>query len=130
MKTIAVSDVHLGTDKSNEPAFNEFLGSLHNDAKLTDLVLMGDILDMWHRDASGGFLENMETIRIIKELQGKIKVHWLAGNHDYHLLKLKNRDPHYHYPFEFKETLELKDGKHTYRFNMDMSSNTAMNWNS
>ena len=77
---------------------------------------MGDILDMWHRDASGGFLENMETMHIIKELQGKVKVHWVAGNHDYHLLKLKNRDSYYHYPFEFKETLELKDGKHTYRF--------------
>jgi UDP-2,3-diacylglucosamine pyrophosphatase LpxH len=49
-------------------------------------------------------------------LQNRIKVHWLAGNHDYHLLKLKNRAPHYDYPFEFKETLELRDGRYTYRF--------------
>jgi UDP-2,3-diacylglucosamine pyrophosphatase LpxH len=116
VKTIAVSDVHLGTEKSNETAFNEFLGSLHDDKELTDLVLLGDILDMWHRDASGIFLENMDTIRILRSLQSKIRVHWVAGNHDYHLLRLKNRAPHYHYPFEFQETLELKDGAHTYRF--------------
>jgi UDP-2,3-diacylglucosamine pyrophosphatase LpxH len=116
VKIIAVSDVHLGTEKSNEAAFGEFLGSLRDDKKLTDLVLIGDILDMWHRDASGMFLENMDVIRAIRDLQSKLRVHWVAGNHDYHLLRLKNRAPHYHYPFEFKETLELKDGDHTYRF--------------
>ncbi len=116
MKIITVSDIHLGAEKSNEPAFIEFLDSLHEDKKLTDLVLLGDIVDMWHRDASGIFLENLDTIRIIRELQSKIKVHWVAGNHDYHLLRLKNRAPHYHYPFEFSESLELKDGAHTYRF--------------
>jgi UDP-2,3-diacylglucosamine pyrophosphatase LpxH len=116
VKTIVVSDVHLGTEESDEAAFNEFLGSLHDDEELTDLVLLGDIVDMWQRDASGGFLENMDTVKIIKDLQSKFRVHWVAGNHDYHLLRLKNRAPHYHYPFEFKETLELKDGDHTYRF--------------
>jgi UDP-2,3-diacylglucosamine pyrophosphatase LpxH len=83
---------------------------------VTDLVLLGDIVDMWRRDASGIFLENMDTMEIVKGLQRKIKVHWIAGNHDYHLLKLKNRAPHYNYPFEFHETLELVDGDTTYRF--------------
>ncbi len=116
MKVIAVSDVHLGTVKSNEVAFNEFLVTLLDDHQLTDLVLIGDIVDMWHRDASGIFLENMGTMGIIKDLQRKINVHWVAGNHDYHLLRLKNRAPHFHYPLEFKEDLELRDGDHTYRF--------------
>jgi UDP-2,3-diacylglucosamine pyrophosphatase LpxH len=79
-------------------------------------VLLGDIVDMWRRDAAGVFLENMDTICILKDLKKKINVHWLAGNHDYHLLKLKNRAPHYNYPFEFHETLELVDGDHTYWF--------------
>ena len=61
-------------------------------------------------DSSGVFLENMDTVVLLKDLQTRIKVHWVAGNHDYHLMKLKNRAPHYHYPFEFLETLELKDG--------------------
>jgi UDP-2,3-diacylglucosamine pyrophosphatase LpxH len=58
----------------------------------------------------------MDTVGILKELQKNIKVHWVAGNHDYHLLRLKNRAPHYGYPFEFHETLELVDGDRTYRF--------------
>jgi UDP-2,3-diacylglucosamine pyrophosphatase LpxH len=116
VKIIVVSDVHLGTEDSDENAFNEFLSSLHDDDDVTDLVLLGDIVDMWRRDASGVFLENMSTMKVIKDLQSKITVHWVAGNHDYHLLKLKNRAPFYHYPFEFKETLELVDRDHTYRF--------------
>jgi len=106
----------LGSEKCEKAAFNEFLTSLKNDKELTDLVLLGDIVDMWRRDASGVFLENMGTMFLLKELQDNIKVHWLAGNHDYHLLKLKNRAPHYDYPFEFHETIELTEGDHTYRF--------------
>ncbi|HEY3421488.1 MAG TPA: metallophosphoesterase [Methanomassiliicoccales archaeon] len=113
---MVVSDVHLGSDKCDKTAFNGFLNSLGEDNDLTDLVLLGDIVDMWRRDASGVFLENMDTVRIIKDLGNRINVHWVAGNHDYHLLKLKNRAPHYNYPFEFHETLELTDGPHTYRF--------------
>ena len=116
MKTIVVSDVHLGSEKSDKEAFNAFLISLHDDNEVTDLVLLGDLVDMWRRDASGVFLENMDTVEIIKGLQNKLRVHCVAGNHDYHLRRLKNRAPHYKYPFEFKETLELADGDHTYRF--------------
>jgi UDP-2,3-diacylglucosamine pyrophosphatase LpxH len=116
IKTVVVSDVHLGSDKCEKQSFNTFLKSLHDDRDLTDLVLLGDIVDMWRRDASGAFLENMDTVEILKQLKDRINVHWLAGNHDYHLLKLKNRAPHYDYPFEFHETLELIDGDHTYHF--------------
>jgi UDP-2,3-diacylglucosamine pyrophosphatase LpxH len=113
---MVVSDVHLGSKTCDVGSFNSFLLSLHDDPELTDLVLLGDIVDMWRRDASGVFLEGMETMQIIKDLQKKMKVHWVAGNHDYHVLKLKNRAPHYHYPFEFTKTLQLTDGDRTYIF--------------
>ncbi|HEY3421486.1 MAG TPA: UDP-2,3-diacylglucosamine diphosphatase [Methanomassiliicoccales archaeon] len=113
---MVVSDVHLGSASCDRASFNSFLSSLREDPEITDLVLLGDIVDMWRRDASGVFLENMDTIQLIKDLQGKIKVHWVAGNHDYHLLKLKNRAPHYRYPFEFKQELELVDSGRTIRF--------------
>lgn len=116
IKIVVVSDVHLGSENSEKEAFLEFLGSLRDDGDITDLVLLGDIVEMWHRDASGIFLENMDLVVLLKELQKKLTLHWVVGNHDYHLLKLKNRAPHYNYPFEFKENLELKDGHHTYRF--------------
>ena len=115
IKIVVVSDVHLGSDKCEKAAFNSFLKTLH-EGDATDLVLLGDIVDMWRRDASGVFLENMDTVDILKGLREKLKIHWVAGNHDYHLLKLKNRAPHYDYPFEFHETLELVDGDHTYVF--------------
>jgi UDP-2,3-diacylglucosamine pyrophosphatase LpxH len=116
VKIVVVSDVHLGSKTCDLDSFNSFLLSLHDDQELTDLVLLGDIVDMWRRDASGVFLESMETIQIIKDLQKKMKVHWVAGNHDYHVLKLKNRAPHYHYPFEFSKTLQMTDGDRTYIF--------------
>jgi UDP-2,3-diacylglucosamine pyrophosphatase LpxH len=116
IKIIVVSDVHLGSARCDKAAFNAFLSSLRDDDEVTDLVLLGDIVEMWHRDASGLFLENMDTMQIIKDLKERMTVHWVAGNHDYHLLKLKNRAPHYNYPFEFKNTLELVDRHHTYRF--------------
>jgi UDP-2,3-diacylglucosamine pyrophosphatase LpxH len=116
VKIIVVSDVHLGTEDCDEVAFNAFLSSLYDDKDATDLVLLGDIMDMWRRDASGVFLENMDTVKNIEDLKSKLRVHWVPGNHDYHLLRLKNRASFYHYPFEFEETLELVDGDHTYRF--------------
>jgi predicted phosphodiesterase len=58
----------------------------------------------------------MATMNILVGLKERMKIHWVAGNHDFHLLKLKNRMPHYEYPFEFVESLELVDGEHTYRF--------------
>jgi UDP-2,3-diacylglucosamine pyrophosphatase LpxH len=111
-----VSDVHLGSKTCDLASFNSFLRSLNDDPELNELVLLGDIVDMWRRDASGVFLENMDTIQIIKDLQNKINVHWIAGNHDYHLLRLKNRAPHYRYPFDFKRDLEIVDGGRTIKF--------------
>jgi UDP-2,3-diacylglucosamine pyrophosphatase LpxH len=113
---VVVSDVHLGSKTCDVDSLNSFLLSLNDDRDLTDLVLLGDIVDMWRRDASGVFLEGMETMQIIKDLQKKVKVRYVAGNHDYHVLKLKNRAPHYHYPFDFAQTLQLTDGAHTYLF--------------
>jgi UDP-2,3-diacylglucosamine pyrophosphatase LpxH len=115
IKIIVVSDVHLGSEDSDKTSFNAFLTSLREDETVTDLVLLGDIVDMWRRDASGVFLENMDTVEILVGLKERMKVHWLAGNHDYHLMKLRNQS-YYHYPFEFLETLDLVDGEQTYHF--------------
>ncbi len=116
MKTIVVSDIHLGSKSCDKRAFDDFLVSLREDKELTDLVVLGDFVDMWRRDASGVFLENMETMLLLKGLGKEIRLHFVAGNHDYHLLRLRNTAAHYRYPFEFKERLEVSDGPFTYRF--------------
>ncbi len=116
MKTIVVSDIHLGSKSCDKKAFHEFLTSLKKDEELTHLVVLGDFVDMWRRDASGVFLENMDTMQLLRDVGKNVRLHFVAGNHDYHLLRLRNTAPHYRYPFEFQHGLDLRDGEFTYRF--------------
>jgi len=112
MKVIVTSNQHLGYANADKTSFNLFLDSLNQDNETTHLVLLGDVVDMWRRDASGVFLENRDTVEKLLGLGSAIKVYYVAGNHDYHVLDLKNHS----YPFDFRENLLLPDGAVTYRF--------------
>lgn len=130
MGIIAVSDVHLGYLKDKESIsdtrnFIEFLKKTADRTDITDFVICGDLLDMWRRDIAGVTLENLHILKMIQELQPKndptlqprIKVHYLAGNHDYHICHLNK---HY-YPFDLtgrdpKEYLRLTEGNKAYYF--------------
>jgi len=101
---IAVSDLHLGFEDSDKDAFIRFLDKLQSDASVTDLVLLGDIVDMWRRDASGIFLENKDVLDLILLLQKKMRIYYIAGNHEYHVLKLQGRG----YPIKFLKDLTLQ----------------------
>ena len=102
----------------DKPAFNRFLDLMMKDNDVTDLILLGDVVDMWRRDASGIFLENMDVMNKIAILQKKMAVHYVAGNHDYHVLKLQNHN----YPFKFIRDITLQQNgvncvfKHGYEF--------------
>ena len=95
MGIIAVSDVHLGhvnagrtenfSDKNN---FISFLDSLAKRDDITDFVICGDLLDMWRRDMVGVTIENLDILNRFRTLQSKMKIHYLAGNHDYHVRHL------------------------------------------
>ena len=77
------------------------------------MVLLGDVVDMWRRDASGVFLEHHDTVAKLLTLKSKgVQVFYVAGNHDYHVLNLVNPA----YPFEFRKELSLTDGQFNYRF--------------
>lgn len=74
-------------------------------------------MDMWRRDSSGVFLENWDTIEKVIALQRKnVRVHYVAGNHDFHVLRLENHS----YPFKFMKDLSdsnyLTDRNYRYRF--------------
>lgn len=112
MAIIAVSDQHLGIETSDKQAFLRFLSSLQSDSSVTDLVLLGDVVDMWRRDASGVFLENKDVFDIIIALQKKMRVYYVAGNHDFHVLKLQ--DPGY--PLKFVKNVVLQADGTNYRF--------------
>jgi UDP-2,3-diacylglucosamine pyrophosphatase LpxH len=110
LKLKIVSDIHLGYKNADKDAFNRFLDSLQDDTETTDLVLLGDIVDMWRRDAAGVFLENWDIVEKIINLKLKMRVHYVAGNHDYHVLQMRNHS----YPFSFAKDLKFTDGKYTY----------------
>jgi UDP-2,3-diacylglucosamine pyrophosphatase LpxH len=112
MKVVVTSDQHLGYANSDKNAFNAFLDHLAQDSEATHLVLLGDVVDMWRRDASGVFLENDDTMRKVLALKGKLEVYYVAGNHDYHALELQDHS----YPFQFQKDLTLRDGRTRYRF--------------
>ena len=111
-KVVVISDQHLGYANADKTAFNEFLDNLSQESDLTHLVLLGDVVDMWRRDASGVFLEHHDTVAKLLTLKSKgVQVFYVAGNHDYHVLDLTNPA----YPFKFLKELNLTDGPITYR---------------
>ena len=97
-KLIITSDQHLGYKNSDFRSFSNFLDYISNRNDVDTLILLGDLVDMWRRDVSGLFLIFSSVVNQLLEIKsaGK-KVYLIAGNHDYHLLKLKAQD----YPFNF-----------------------------
>ncbi|TFG26707.1 hypothetical protein EU528_13950 [Candidatus Thorarchaeota archaeon] len=82
---IAVSDLHLGDPASNRNGFvsflEEFLRSKRNE--ITDLVLLGDILDLWRRNSAIVIFENLDIVNKICSLG--CHVHYIVGNHDFRM---------------------------------------------
>jgi UDP-2,3-diacylglucosamine pyrophosphatase LpxH len=113
MRVLVTSDHHLGYANSDKTGFNAFLDEIAQEKDVTHLVLLGDFVDMWRRDASGVFLEGHDTITKLLALQSKgVQIDYVAGNHDYHVLDLINPN----YPIKFSKELTLSDGPVTYRF--------------
>ena len=115
-KIIVTSDHHLGYENSHVDDFKRFLDyilSRKDDVK--SFVILGDFIDMWRRDASGLFLEYSDIINKLLALRSTgIIIYFVAGNHDYHILKLQ----HHSYPFEFLPDLILSSatGNLKYKF--------------
>ncbi len=113
MKVVITSDHHLGYANSDKAAFNSFLDNLSQESDVTHVVLLGDVVDMWRRDASGVFLEHHDIVAKLLALKAKgVQVFYVAGNHDYHVLDLVNPA----YPLTFQKELILTDGQFNYRF--------------
>ena len=101
---MAFSDVHLGYKNSNSDDFLEFLEYLGGRDNLGDVVVVGDFVDLWRRDVIGLEFELSKYIEKLRSLQTSVKVHYVVGNHDYHLRYLKNHD----YPFKPVTSLKIR----------------------
>lgn len=76
MRTIVVSDVHLGSRYLNAGVFLRFLDNLPPG---TTLVLNGDVVNRNIRALPDGHKEALNRIR---SLSAEIPVAWIRGNHD------------------------------------------------
>jgi UDP-2,3-diacylglucosamine pyrophosphatase LpxH len=125
---IAVSDVHLAErddeqTKKDDAKFLEFLDhiSTHQLANGGELVLLGDIIDMWRRDFVKAMMESEPVITKLMDMKDNVKIHYLAGNHDFHMLNMSEIFKE-HYPFQVTRQLHLTEsGKkffflHGYQF--------------
>lgn len=113
MTIIVVSDVHLGYKNCNKKDFNDFLDELNKRNDLNNIVICGDFIDMWRRDLVGVMLENADIFVKLDNLQKSgVTIDYVAGNHDYHVLKLKNFD----YQFIFHDELFLTVSGIKYKF--------------
>jgi len=104
MSIVAFSDVHLGFDRSNSKDLLEFLRQLQSRSDLRDLVIVGDFIDLWRRDVIGLEFEVSRYIEELKTLQKTTNVHYVVGNHDFHVKYLKRHG----YPFKFSDSLTLE----------------------
>ncbi len=108
---LVISDLHLGYEKSNKDAFYNFLDDYNT--KLDHLILLGDFFDFWRKNNPDIVLENEKILDKLLDLEAK-QIHYIIGNHDYYMLKLKERYGD-NFPFEVKKNLRLEDcGKKFY----------------
>ena len=79
---IVVSDLHLGDPASNRSGFLSFIDEFlkPNREEITDLVLLGDILDLWRRNSSTIIIDNLDILQTVCALG--FPVHYIVGNHD------------------------------------------------
>ena len=91
---IAVSDIHVGSAESNTVDFTEFLYDviLRKDSdNITDFVLCGDIFDFWRCNMMDMMVKgNFVMAKLLYLASSDIKVHYIAGNHDYVMRNVKS----------------------------------------
>jgi len=92
---IAVSDVHVGSAECNTDDFIRFLNNVilrkFEDDEITDLVLCGDIFDFWRCNMMDMMVEGNHVMeRLLYVANNGIKVHYIAGNHDYVMRKVQS----------------------------------------
>ena len=117
---VVASDVHLGYNKCNYEAFASFLNTC-NSSSIDHLVLLGDLFDFWR--CNNAHIVMTEKYAEIFNMLGNLaikNVHYIVGNHDYYMLRLKERyEKEYGktvFPFTIRSSLRLPDNGSTFYF--------------
>ena len=81
---VVISDVHLGTYGCHAKELLKYLKSI----KPKQVVLNGDIIDIWQFSKRYWPKAHMKVVKYLMELIGQgVKVHYVTGNHDEMLRK-------------------------------------------
>lgn len=79
VNAVFVSDIHLGTKGSKTKKLMDFLDEVNPKV----LYLVGDIIDGWAMERNNRWTkDHTQVIRKILKISEKIKVVYIAGNHD------------------------------------------------
>lgn len=112
---VAVSDIHLGHEKSDSKAFNSFVESrLKNLGREDHLVLLGDILELWREKNLDSVANNQEILQKLYELTKQTNVYYIYGNHDFTISSLSRKVKNF--PFAISHDLRLELNGRKYYF--------------
>lgn len=90
MKTLVISDIHLGS-----PLVDKKL-EIMNLMKLEEydtIVLNGDIFDVWEESFDNIILDNFDFVQLIKKLAKEKTIFFIMGNHDPHMIEIEKLFP-------------------------------------
>ncbi len=119
---VVVSDAHLGTEdlssaSANREAFTEFLSHVRDELRPTDLVLNGDIEDLWRRDMRSVTRDDFDVFATLQECrEAGIDVHYVLGNHDWYARKDVDAGRRQFYETDYYRELTLDYGTTSYAF--------------
>lgn len=84
MKTVILSDCHIGSPEANLSNINRFLSMIDCDR----MILAGDIWDLWEKSAEKIRKDHAPTIKLFERILAKgVKIEYVLGNHDEKYLK-------------------------------------------
>lgn len=115
MKIICLSDTHLGYERSEAEAFRTFLDDLPT-FNPDYFIIGGDFIELWRRDMTAPLLEYCDVLTKLKELNKQMEVVLIAGNHDWHFMRMGRNSEMYTPPFRFKEVFTIHMGDFFYSF--------------
>ncbi len=90
MKTLVISDIHLGSplvDKKLE------IMNLMKLEKYDIIVLNGDIFDVWEDSFNNILLANLDLVKLLHRLSKEKTVYFIMGNHDPHIIEIEKLFP-------------------------------------
>jgi UDP-2,3-diacylglucosamine pyrophosphatase LpxH len=90
MKTLIISDIHLGSPLVDKKT--ELMNLMKLDIYDT-IILNGDIFDVWEKSFDNILLANFDFVNLLKKISSKKIVYFLLGNHDPHISEIEKVFP-------------------------------------